>query len=69
MTPKITTHGGGKRGIPGCHCTLCRDRSNRWTREFRSLGAPMTTPRRLAEWELWDATPTRMELLAIRGAQ
>jgi hypothetical protein len=78
---KITEHGGGARGVRGCKCQLCKDQSNRWTREFRAGKKPRRAPcrvaewelssgtirRRVSEWELWDSTPTRTELLTMRG--
>lgn len=53
-------HTGGKNFDP-CRCVLCKEAYNV---RFRN---PKVTTGRAPVWDLFDCTPTRSELLEMRG--
>ena len=65
--PRITEHGDGAMGIRGCHCGPCTDTRSRRRAEIKAQKRVKTTVRELADWEAYNGTPTRRELLEARA--
>ena len=69
MSPRalVTEHGAGAMGVRGCYCELCKGTRARRRAELKDQRRKTTNNRRLADWEKYNGTPTRLELLEARG--
>jgi hypothetical protein len=54
-------------GIRGCKCEPCTTTRSRRRAEIKAQKRAKSNARELADWEKFNGTPTRLELLEARG--
>ena len=54
-------------GVRGCYCDPCKGTRARRRAEIKVQKRAKSTVRELADWEAYNGTPTRRELLEARG--